>query len=1151
MPRSAKSYKKRGRESGGIAAAVTKHAAGRFSSHDIGSSRSRPPSEASSSPATNTPDIHPSPPDHDQHGASPLLEALSATSASASTAPSMANEWARGVMDCSPSNLINLTSESPPTQPSSYEDSARAHRGWTAQRALRSPSPAPSSPPRSSRRPLSFQMEPQCQDAFITSPRAVSTAAFRRSSLYSQYPGSQPPLPHQPQPHFYGAPDLDLTITPQSGGIKAGDRGLFFGFDCLPSADGSPGAEKVVLAGYEGGLQVYAVSKRGVDPVASLRGLRGGVYHAKILPWAVAGQDPSPSPLVAVVLHGPVVPTRPADGRQQDDSAGDGTPDDPAGLHNVFAQHDGISARQRPAPLAYQTSVEVYSLKTNKLVDVLLQAQKIPNNGEVSLSSPLFQPPPPTGALTVKADSGNVVVCSGFTGECWTYRHLLQPQNGHTFACTGKLWTTLQQSQRADVAEESDKMHSPKSARRPTPQAPVLALNGRWLAYCPATPSSQISLRAHLPVPVLGRAPGVSSLTPPHLPVVTSSVDLPISDSVVNKIMRETTQELIQGAKWVGQQGLQAWNAYWNKPSSPQLQSQSQSQPQSQSQSQQQQQQQMARSPPQHRVGSRSPQNDAVQFPPTHGAAVQPTTKEPGLVSIVDIEALGGSTSIHPLTTFATPLGCSFLSLSPSSLALFTASTKGDVQTVWDLLRIQHTHSSPLQTTLSHGDCGGPVVRQIAQFSRMTVARIVDVAWTGPLGERLAMVTERGTVHLLDMPFSAFMWPPPRRRKVMAKTAVEPPEASSSAVSIASGAFGAAYQAAKPFVTRSRRSSSNAGIAAVAPATATGSGNMLRDSAAQSGRAIAATISHSLGKTSTAINQLRHTGENRVSLPHGTALPSAACVSWLKSRKSQVLISVGGGMVRMFPCKARRPSAAAGGKRIARANRYRDIKVPLLPDDVVAPFVRQVLESGVPDEYLELSDCEPEVGNTMTLQAQSRGAPAAFGMDATIPQAEIESSAPYQPFHTDRRVVFCANGRGGTAAQLESASLLLANASLDEGPAPRRGQGHGGPGRDQDIASSVWAFGQSMPAVKLSTGLPHGVDDDDRDYGDYDDDERAGPEDHRALPPSAMERVMQFADEEQIVVTTRRRRKAHQGDGDEDGFFEDDCEVLDFADQRV
>jgi hypothetical protein len=46
----------------------------------------------------------------------------------------------------------------------------------------------------------------------------------------------------------------------------------------------------------------------------------------------------------------------------------------------------------------------------------------------------------------------------------------------------------------------------------------------------------------------------------------------------------------------------------------------------------------------------------------------------------------------------------------------------------------------------------------------MTIARIVDVVWTSPHGERAAMVTEPGTVHILDLPASAFTWPPPRRR---------------------------------------------------------------------------------------------------------------------------------------------------------------------------------------------------------------------------------------------------------------------------------------------------------------------------------------------------------------------------------------------------
>ncbi|KAK5990021.1 hypothetical protein PT974_08284 [Cladobotryum mycophilum] len=1109
---SKKDKKNAKQQSGGIAAAVTKQTAGKFAAANDSSNESpkSEPTSNASTPPVNTPEIRPSAPDNGNPGPSPSLDALSTTSVSASTIPSVMNDW-RGGMAGSPSNLINLTGESPPTQPSSYEDSGRLHHGWAAQRAFMTPSPASPSPPISHRRPLSFQMETQfaSPDAL---PRGLAAGHNRRSSLHSTFSharvGSHPPLPHQPQAHFYGVTDLDLTLKPRSG-MKAGDQGLFFGFDKLPTSSNTPDADDVILAGYQGGLEVYAVSKRGLEPVASLKGIRGGVYHAKILPWTVGGDKNSIFPLVAVVVHGPVLPTRPAEGENEDEDSRAKT-DGAASPRSVYTHQDALPARKGQVIEAYQTAIEVYSLRTNKLVDVILQAPTMPINTEVSLTSPLFQPPPPTGAFTIKADAGTVAVCSGSTGECWVYVQLLEAQNGHLFACTSKLWTCLQQSPRGDVAEESDKTLSQTPTHRPNPPAPIIALSGRRIAYCPPSPSSHISIRAHLPVPILGRGAGINALTPPHLPAVTAGVDQPGPDSVVNKIMRETTQELIQGAKWVGQQGLQAWHAYWNRSSSPQAQ------------------QQQARSPPQQWAGGRSPLNDAAQFPPTHGTSGQASNKDPGLVSILDVDTLGTSPTIHPLATFAVPLGCSFLSFSPSSQGLFTASSKGDVQTVWDLLRIQHTLSSPLQTTLSPNESAGPLVRQVAQFSRMTVARIVEVAWTEPQGERIAMVTERGTVHLLDMPFSAFMWPPPRRRKIDQKPAVEISEPSSSAVSIASGAFGAAYQAAKPFVTRSRQGSNN---------SSTTTGSLLKDSAAQGGRVIAASITSSIGKTGTAINQLRHTGENRVSLPPSSVLPSSGCVTWIKGKRTTTLFSLGGGCVRTYPLKARRSSNYKRGPRA----RYADFRVPFLPDDPVASAIRQILDLGAQEEYLDLSDAEMDVGTTLTLKNRPRPISIVentFG--STIPQAEIECSAPYQPFHTDRRVALCEY-TGGDAGQLDTVANLVANTTLDDKTSSRKkkkGQNHeGAPNRTSDDASA-WAFGQDMPVVKLDLGQLPMMDDE---YDNYDDD--------RALPPSAMERVMEYGNEEQIVVTTRKRRGAHQGDGD--GFFEDDCEVLDFADQRV
>ncbi|OAA73925.1 hypothetical protein ISF_00826 [Cordyceps fumosorosea ARSEF 2679] len=1101
---STKKDKKRARAAaGGIATSITDDLrAAQFSldnANSTPSNLSQPTSDASS-PPINTPDLNPSAAPNGHPEVSPMLDAISA-----STAPSMMNEWARGAMAGSPGNLISLMGESPPTQPSSYEDSGRLHQGW-GQRNFMTPSPASPSPP--NRRPLSYHMDAPFP-AEETPPRAAGPAA-RPTSMYSPFPHSrrvsQPALPHQPQAHFYGAPDIDMKSTSQTG-LKAGEAGLYFGFDILPRLDDvSAGSDDVVLAGHNGGLDVYAVTKRGLEPAACLRGLRGTVHSAKILPWTFGPrQQDTIGPLIAVTIHGPVLPAQNTGDAATQDASENLRRDGTASPASVATYQDGFH-RTGPSIDFYQTTVEVYSLKTSKVIDVLLEAPKIAINAGVSIASTLFKPPSPSGAFTIKADGGSVLICSGVTGECWTYTHLPEPQNGHAFACIGKFWTCLQHSHRSEVVEEPGKATLSTTEVRFNPHTPIVALNGRWIAYCPAAPSSQTSLRAHLPVPILGRGPGIGTMAPPHAPQSSLSVELPISDSMVNKIMRETTQELIQGAKWVGKQGLQAWNAYWNKGNTAQTP------------------QQQARSPPQQQWAAT---HDATQFPPTHGTNGNAASKDPGLVSIMDTMSLPLSSTVHPLATFAPPGGCSVLSLSPSSLSLFTASSKGDVQTVWDLLRIQHTHSSPLQASVSPSANVGTQVRQVAQFSRMTVARIVDVSWTGPQEDHIAMVTERGTVHLLDMPFSASMWPPPRRRKIAPTAGAESSEPASSAVSIASGAIGAAYQAAKPFVARSRRSSSNSAVVTT---------STFRDTAAQGGRVIAASISSSLGKTGSAINQLRHTGENRVSLPPILSLPSSQCVRWHSTRKSQHLYALGGGIVRKYPSRSRRATSKRN-KRLSRTSRYKDMNVPILPHDRLAPIVRRFLEGDTSEDHLDLSDLEMDAGNTMTLNRHTAKAKRSQGMISAIPQAEIETSAPYQPFHSDRRVAVFEYARAG---QVEPLANLLAETNLgDNQSSSKKKSRQQKPSAISNADSGVWAFGLDIPASMLNMGMLASADDD-----------LNGIDDSQALPPSAMERLMQIGDQEQIVVTTRRRRGRH-GEPDEDGFFEDDCEVLDFADQRV
>ncbi|GAB1320627.1 BCAS3 domain-containing protein [Madurella fahalii] len=1123
MPGSKKD-RKNGKEGGSVVAAVTKHGA-KFSDENAAKGSSSDPSPVIS-PEIKPSSMPSSVPSYDNPVNSPLLDAVSSTSYATSNSPS-AREWARGVyagMAGSPGNLISLVGESPPTAPSSYEDTRGIRSGWSSPRPVVGYHPSSVSPPNAARRPLSFQMDGHYSPSPPEAHLHLAAAAARRSSMHSHYAqvraASNPPLPHQPQPHFYGVPALDLDLHPKSG-MRAGEKGYWFGFDTLspPNADHVPGKDNVVLAGYEGGLEVFSVGKRGTESVASLKGLRGGVYHAKILPWTSASADLFP--LVAVVIHGPSTPP-------------------PTPEVNIEGDYDAVSADRSEAmanvgpdpPVknagnrmaagfveSYQTAVEVFSLKTGRQVSVLLEAPKIPLKS--SITSPNFQAPPPSGAFHIHADGVNVVVSSGITGECWVYRQT-PASNDHPyhFRCHGKLWTTLQQPPKGEASQEPERGRTPLPPR-PRPQAAVLSVSGRWIAYCPAAPSSQIALRALVPVPAHGRAPGLTSMTPPQLPPANSDVELPLSESVMNKIMRDATQELIQGAKWFGKQGLQAWNNYWNPQPT-----------------------QQPRSPtlaPQSWGGHEVP-----QFPPTHGTVAPPVAKEPGMVSILDIETLGSFVNPHPVATFGIPHGCSFLSFAPSGLFLFSASSKGDVQTVWDLMRIQQTKPSSLQATGSPS--GGPRVRQVAQFSRMTVARIVEVAWTRPNGERAAMVTERGTVHLLDLPSSAFTWPPPRRRRPQ-ETKSTAADGPTSAVAIASNALSSVREVARPLIARPRRSNSNA-----PPLAGAGIG----DYAAHSGKVIAAGISHSLGKTGNAISQLRQTGENRASLPNSAAPPGPSCVTWVTRRRDHSLFVLGGGLVRTFPTKTRR-TASGSDKRAPRLSRYKDFELPLLSDDALPPVIKGIID---PDEYMDPAERELDVGShTMVLdQGKPRSRPHDAGAESSIPQAEIESSSPYQPFHTDRRVVpyeLAPPSQSLVQDQAMSITALLAATSLEEGSMPRRKKGpkptqqaqaqytpSSSPGTASPMPTGAWAFGQPIKATKLDLGLPHLLDDETFTV----------PLDaSRALPASAMERILQRTgdDEAQIVVTTRRRRGAGAPEHDDDGFFEDDCEVLDFADQRV
>lgn len=205
-------------------------------------------------------------------------------------------------------------------------------------------------------------------------------------------------------------------------------------------------------------------------------------------------------------------------------------------------------------------------------------------------------------------------------------------------------------------------------------------------------------------------------------------------------------QELLKGARWVGGQGLQAWNNYWSRPSSQEMASRS--------------------NPYSSQAVSLPPARE--YFPPTHAndtASIR-KTNQPVLVSVIDLEKLISGQHMkpekimQPVATFALTYGCSFVSFAPDGLHLLTTSTKGDVQQIWSLFRMAN---GGYGYNLSEPERKPHYVREVKRITRMTEATIIDIAWKPLKGEKLAIVTDRGTVHVYDIPSSALHWPPARR----------------------------------------------------------------------------------------------------------------------------------------------------------------------------------------------------------------------------------------------------------------------------------------------------------------------------------------------------------------------------------------------------
>ncbi|KAG9774605.1 hypothetical protein ABEF93_003288 [Exophiala dermatitidis] len=815
----------------------------------------------------------------------------------------------------------------------SYEPGFSARGGFQA----RSP---PVSPPSRKARPISYGGGMPAMPAMPSHSR-MSTSPY----AYGMSPyGSPPALPHLPQQHFYGPHDVDLGLAKATAHMHLSQPSTVK-FSSIPGV-GHERSRAVFMMG-DGNLDILSYNGEKVDHIGSLRGVEGTILDACFLTWS-ADEDPFAGyrPLVAITVHGP-----------SNVGFDTSTPD-------ALSVHDGQEA-------ILETKVIVYSLRKACHIAELLRvpAPLPPFPGGFPNSGPI-------ATLKLHASGNFMVVSCGSSGEVFVFS-VRKCQEAGAFVCLGKYWTTLQpQIQRRDSSygPSSEPEISPADLGRAqeSDDAPILSLNGRWLAFCPASASSRRSVGA-----ILGRSvihtknSTITSGTAPPKPVVSCEVESPDADTFLGKVAKGFAQEAVRSAKWISEKGFQTWHNYWKKDTTNNQQSPAVA----------------PSSPPMY-----SPRPNFAQFPPTHGPDQQDASKDPEVITVLDLRLLQENHSkkgvdFTPLATFQPPGGCSFLSFMPNGLCLFTASRKGDVQYVWDLMQLKYLRSS---AALSASETGR--VRQIARYERLSPSTIVDLAWDGPTGPRFALLTKNRTVHIFDLPRTAFQWPPPRPKEHRPTSApANQPNVTIEHEAVPPGRFLASAMSlagkTQPMLAnlRGRAPSINGGLSSIG---ASGFG-LASATGIKSGRAVAAGLSKSLGAATETVTSLRHANQSRLSLK--TAV-RADMLCWQERDGKSVLSVLDSASIRNYHVRMTKP----------RENRQKD---------TVSVFdARKAVACKLPKTADLLSDTGLPNEESNSLSAFWRFRAGRDGPAKTphpLAFAEIETNAPYQPFHSDRRVAIC------------------------------------------------------------------------------------------------------------------------------------------------
>jgi hypothetical protein len=432
----------------------------------------------------------------------------------------------------------------------------------------------------------------------------------------------------------------------------------------------------------------------------------------------------------------------------------------------------------------------------------------------------------------------------------------------------------------------------------------------------------------------------------------------------------------------------------------------------------------------------------------------------------------------------------------------------------------------------------------------MTVTNVIDVVWSTPRANRVAVITDKGTVHMFLMPASAFQWPPSRRVRKPDGAAKSKPDEGTNSTNPRTGAVNSAMQAlngtAKPFLNAVRTRSGSSGGSRFPTFSSLG---IAPAAGAKSGKAVAAGLGKSIGA---ATSNIRHAGDNKLTLPPSQSGVKPGSVRWLTGKGRGSIALVAGGVLQIYKIQMRPASGKGKSKNATAISKRKIVEFGLTPvrGSVFAPAIIALLQ---PDE-----DRAHELAPTRDMEIHGEWIPrslpgrrgrggiatAAGGKKAPAPAplslAEIETNPPYQPFYTDRRVARFLFAK--TPAQDEHQYH-----SYDEWDPPPMSPL---PSSSQNLHhvddGSAWVFGDDIDAVRISTPAQQLYDIGEGDLGDGDEGGVAAAVQNKLVLRDGEEEV------EQVVVTTRRRRvRRGEGEEEEEGFFEDDCEVLDFAEDRV